>query len=183
MVVWTVGNVALVKRRQLIDIEQTKYPGDYGFSIYWKRSFLLLNTIMMSDSVINIIFLYFISRRGNGRVYRLVNVALPIALVVCQLVIVALPLQLETRPSKSVFHSLITHQLYGEASSDDLEHRMNDVSGVVVGATVVGKGAFRKLNCPNTVTRKVVGVEIDSLYRWQLSNHWCTANSFAKWRS
>lgn len=169
MVVWTVGNVALVKRRQLIDIEQTKYPGDYGFSIYWKRSFLLLNTIMMSDSVINIIFLYFISRRGNGRV--------------CQLVIVALPLQLETRPSKSVFHSLITHQLYGEASSDDLEHRMNDVSGVVVGATVVGKGAFRKLNCPNTVTRKVVGVEIDSLYRWQLSNHWCTANSFAKWRS
>ncbi|KAF8357595.1 hypothetical protein PRIPAC_92590, partial [Pristionchus pacificus] len=45
---------------------------------------------------------------------------------VCQQAVLNAHAALETRPSKSVFQSLITHQLYGEASSDDLEHRMND---------------------------------------------------------
>ncbi|GMR43282.1 hypothetical protein PMAYCL1PPCAC_13477, partial [Pristionchus mayeri] len=45
---------------------------------------------------------------------------------VCQQAVLNAHAALETRPSKSVFHSLITHQLYGESSSEDLEHRMND---------------------------------------------------------
>ncbi|GMT19976.1 hypothetical protein PFISCL1PPCAC_11273, partial [Pristionchus fissidentatus] len=45
---------------------------------------------------------------------------------VCQQAVLNAHAALETGPSKNVFHSLITHQLYGEASSDDLEHRMND---------------------------------------------------------
>ncbi|GMS90043.1 hypothetical protein PENTCL1PPCAC_12218, partial [Pristionchus entomophagus] len=45
---------------------------------------------------------------------------------VCQQAVLNAHAALETRPSKNVFHSLITHQLYGESNSEDLEHRMND---------------------------------------------------------